>query len=58
MCSTSPGRTPLSYGDIHHETEVQYSRYNFEEADVNMLMNAFQSYEAECKRLLLTGISA
>ena len=42
----------INYGDIHHETEVQFSRYNFEEGDVNMLMNVFQSYEAECKRLL------
>ena len=42
----------ISYGDIHHETEVQFSRYNFEQGDVAMLMNLFQSYEAECKRLL------
>jgi len=25
-----------SYGDIHHETEVQFSKYNFDEADVSM----------------------
>lgn len=42
----------VSYGDIHHETEVQGSRYNFEEADVGMLMQTFQANEAECKRLL------
>jgi glycyl-tRNA synthetase alpha chain len=42
----------LTYGDIHHETEVQGSRYNFEEGDVPMLMQMFQSYEEECKRLL------
>jgi glycyl-tRNA synthetase alpha chain len=42
----------IAYGDIHHESEVQFSRYNFEQADVAMLMNAFQSYEAESKRLL------
>jgi glycyl-tRNA synthetase alpha chain len=42
----------LQQVNIHHETEVQFSRYNFEEGDVTMLMNAFQSYEAECKRLL------
>ena len=42
----------ISYRDIHHETEVQGSRYNFEEADVTMLMQAFQANEAECKRLL------
>ncbi|HEY6085738.1 MAG TPA: glycine--tRNA ligase subunit alpha, partial [Nitrospira sp.] len=42
----------IKYGDIHHETEVQFSRYNFEESDVKMLMQTFQFYEAECKRLL------
>jgi len=42
----------IKYGDIHHETEVQGSRYNFEEGDVPMLMQLFQSYEAECQRLL------
>jgi len=42
----------IKYGDIHHETEVQGSRYNFEEGDVAMLMQAFQAHEAECKRLL------
>jgi glycyl-tRNA synthetase alpha chain len=42
----------MRYGDIHHETEVQFSRYNFEQGDVSMLMNAFQAYERECKRLL------
>jgi glycyl-tRNA synthetase alpha chain len=42
----------VSYRDIHHETEVQGSRYNFEEADVTMLMQGFQANEAECKRLL------
>jgi glycyl-tRNA synthetase alpha chain len=42
----------IRYGDIHHETEVQGSRYNFEEGDVQMLVQTFHSYEAECKRLL------
>lgn len=42
----------ITYGDIHHETEVQFSRYNFEESDVAMLSATFQAYEAECKRLL------
>lgn len=42
----------ILYRDIHHETEVQGSRYNFEQADVAMLMQVFQANEAECKRLL------
>ncbi len=42
----------ISYGDIHHETEVQFSRYNFEVADVAMLTATFQAFEAEAKSLL------
>jgi glycyl-tRNA synthetase alpha chain len=42
----------ITYGDIHHETEVQFSRYNFEEGDVAMLGTTFQAFEGECKRLL------
>jgi len=42
----------VTYGDIHHETEVQFSAYNFEEGDVAMLMATFQSFEGECKRLM------
>lgn len=42
----------ITYRDLHHETEVQGSRYNFEEGDVSMLTHLFHSYEAECRRLL------
>ncbi|HEY7531650.1 MAG TPA: glycine--tRNA ligase subunit alpha [Nitrospiraceae bacterium] len=42
----------ITYGDVHHETEVQFSRYNFEEGDAAMLSATFQAFESECKRLL------
>jgi glycyl-tRNA synthetase alpha chain len=42
----------VTYGDVHHRSEVEFSRYNFEEGDVPMLMATFQSFEGECKRLL------
>ncbi|WP_447603408.1 glycine--tRNA ligase subunit alpha [Nitrospira sp. Nam80] len=42
----------LTYGDIHHRTEVEFSKYNFETADISMLMATFQAFEAECGRLL------
>ncbi|MGQ0811714.1 MAG: glycine--tRNA ligase subunit alpha [Nitrospiraceae bacterium] len=42
----------ITYGDVHHETEVQFSRYNFEEADIVMLKTTFEAFETECKRLL------
>ena len=47
----------VSYGDIHHQTEVQFSKYNFEEADVPMLMATFQAFEAEAKRLIGRGLT-
>ncbi|NCO50746.1 MAG: glycine--tRNA ligase subunit alpha [Deltaproteobacteria bacterium] len=41
----------IKYGDIHHQTEVEYSHYNFEEADTDMLFQLFHMYEKECIRL-------
>jgi len=42
----------IKYGDIHHQTEVEFSHYNFEEADTGMLTQLFNMYEAECKRMV------
>ena len=41
----------LRYGEVHHEGEVQFSKYNFEAADVPMLRQAFSLWEAESMRL-------
>lgn len=46
----------ITYGDIHYRTEVQFSTYNFEEADVTMLSSTFQAFEAESKRLIEKGL--
>lgn len=42
----------LSYGDVHLEDERQFSKYNFELADVDMHLELFDMYEAEAERLL------
>jgi glycyl-tRNA synthetase alpha chain len=47
----------VSYGDIHHQTEVQFSTYNFEQADVDLLRETFQRFERESKRLAATGLA-
>jgi glycyl-tRNA synthetase alpha chain len=47
----------ITYGDIHHETEVQFSRYNFEQGDVAMLGATFQAFEAESQRMLAHGLT-
>jgi glycyl-tRNA synthetase alpha chain len=42
----------ITYGDIHHEDEVQFSRYNFEQADVSMQLSLFDAYEKEGLKLI------
>ncbi len=42
----------IKYGDIHHQTEVEFSHYNFEEADTEMLFQLFDMYEKESHRLI------
>jgi glycyl-tRNA synthetase alpha chain len=42
----------VSYGDVHKRGEIEYSRYNFDEADTAVLTRLFQMYEEESKRLL------
>lgn len=46
----------VKYGDIHHRTEVEFSRYNFEEADVEMLFSLFKMYENESSSLIRKGL--
>ena len=39
-------------GDVHHQQEVEQSTYNFEKADVDMLLDIFNKYEAEAMRVI------
>lgn len=41
-----------SYGDIFHRAEVEFSRWNFEVADTDLLLQHFKDSEAECQTLL------
>ena len=38
------------------KSEVEFSTYNFEEADVDMLLTLFKMYEKECVRLVEKGL--
>lgn len=40
------------YRDIHKEGEYEFSKYNFEVADVDMLFRHFDDARGECKRCL------
>jgi len=46
----------VEYRDVFHQNEVEYSRYNFEVADVDMLFRLFEMYEKECHRTLEDGL--
>ena len=52
------GRTDarkLTYGDVFLQAEQEYSRFNFEHADTEMLLQHFRDAEKECKALLEAG---
>ncbi len=44
--------SPLTYGDIFRQTEQEYSRWNFDVADTDMLLKQFEFAEAECARII------
>jgi glycyl-tRNA synthetase alpha chain len=46
----------IKYGDVHHRSEVEFSRYNFEEANVPMLRELFDMYEADSKEMAGKGL--
>ncbi len=48
----NPDGSPVTYGDVFHQNEVEQSTYNFEHADVPQLFRNFDHYEAECQKLL------
>jgi glycyl-tRNA synthetase alpha chain len=45
----------LTYGDIFLQAEQEYSRYNFEYADTDLLLRHFRDAEQECRALLEKG---
>ena len=47
-----PDGKKVTYGDVFHQNEVEMSRFNFEEADVAFLFQAFDQYESEATRLM------
>ena len=45
-----------TYRDIHFQSEVEFSKYNFEVADIDMLFKQFEAAQTECKRCLEANI--
>ena len=48
----------LSYGDVFLQAEQEYSRFNFEYADTDLLLRHFRDAEKECQTLLAAGAVA
>jgi glycyl-tRNA synthetase alpha chain len=42
----------ITYRDIHHRSELEFSHYNFNIADVKMHLKLFDMYERECLNIL------
>jgi glycyl-tRNA synthetase alpha chain len=49
------GPEKITYGDVFLQSEQEYSRYNFEYADTDILMQHFKDAEKECRALLKRG---
>ncbi|HXQ67962.1 MAG TPA: glycine--tRNA ligase subunit alpha [Alphaproteobacteria bacterium] len=53
----APGAARVSYGDVFLESEREFSAYNFERADTELLSRHFQDAERECGSLLGVGLA-
>lgn len=42
----------MTYRELYHQNEVEFSRYNFEKADTDMLFRLFDMHAKECERLI------
>ena len=47
----------ITYGDVYHQNEVEQSKYNFEYSNMNLLLEQFNMYESEAKRLIELSLS-
>src|SRR6202049_5001278 len=49
------GAEKVTYGDVFLQAEKEYSRHNFEHANVEMLFEQFKMAEAACRKYLEAG---
>ncbi len=52
------GNDKVTYGDVFLQNEQEFSKYNFEAADTDMLFRHFADAETECRSLLDKGQAA
>jgi glycyl-tRNA synthetase alpha chain len=46
----------IKYGDVHHMTEIEGSKYNFDHSGADMLVANFNAFEKESLTLLKAGV--
>ncbi len=42
----------VKYGHVHHQSEVEFSKFNFEHANTALLFRLFDDFEKECRTLI------
>ncbi|MDD9797714.1 MAG: glycine--tRNA ligase subunit alpha, partial [Alphaproteobacteria bacterium] len=47
----------VSYGDVFHRNEVEFSKYNFEVANIDLLHRHFDDAISECSQLVEQGLA-
>ncbi|HMM13214.1 MAG: glycine--tRNA ligase subunit alpha [Parvibaculum sp.] len=51
------GEDRVTYGEVFHQAEVEFSAHNFEYANTEMLFRHFEDAEKECQSLLDKGLA-
>lgn len=46
----------IKYGEIHKQGEVEFSKYNFDHSNPDLLVKLFESFETESKRMNGVGL--
>lgn len=46
----------ITYNEIHKQSEIQFSKYNFETSNIEQLLDLFNKSESECIRLVELGL--
>jgi len=52
----TPEGKKVTYGEVFHRNEVEFSGYNFDHADTAFLHEQFDHAESDCKRLTEAGL--
>ena len=47
----------ITYGDVYHQNEVEMSRYNFDEADIDVLFGRFDDADRLSQHLIAQGLT-